>query len=177
MTDATGAAAAAWREGEDGSHPVYEERLGAHWVGWVFSVVVCATIGVAYGHFTGTFWGWVTFVVCQVVAVLVLLANSPLLRVDERVLRAGRARLPRGCIGRVRVLDADAAARLRGPEADPRAYQCTRSWFPLAVAVEVLDPADPHPYWLVSTRHPDRLLTALTDRDTPDALPAPPAGD
>jgi hypothetical protein len=29
------------------------------------------------------------------------------------------------------------------------------------VRIEVLDPDDPTPYWVVSTRHPERLIAAL----------------
>ena len=30
-----------------------------------------------------------------------------------------------------------------------------------SVRVEITDPADPAPYWLLSTRHPDRLARAI----------------
>jgi hypothetical protein len=30
------------------------------------------------------------------------------------------------------------------------------------VKVEITDPADPAPYWLMNTRHPDELARALT---------------
>ncbi len=29
--------------------------------------------------------------------------------------------------------------------------------------MEITDPADPAPYWLVGTRHPDELARALTE--------------
>ena len=32
----------------------------------------------------------------------------------------------------------------------------------LVVRVEITDPADPAPYWLVSSRHPDALAGALS---------------
>ena len=34
------------------------------------------------------------------------------------------------------------------------------------VRVDLNDPADPHPYWLVSTRHPERLADALRQEVT-----------
>jgi cation diffusion facilitator CzcD-associated flavoprotein CzcO len=37
----------------------------------------------------------------------------------------------------------------------------TRSWLPLAVRVEVVDPDDDTPYWLVGTRQPRELAAAL----------------
>ncbi|HEY5420452.1 MAG TPA: DUF3093 family protein, partial [Marmoricola sp.] len=37
----------------------------------------------------------------------------------------------------------------------------TRPYLKAAVRVPVSDPDDPAPYWLVGTRHPDRLAAAL----------------
>ena len=50
-----------------------------------------------------------------------------------------------------------------GVDADARAYLLLRPYLKRAVRVEITDPADPTPYWLVSTRHPDRLAAAVTD--------------
>jgi hypothetical protein len=56
----------------------------------------------------------------------------------------------------------DAGRRdLLGPHADPLGFVVQRPWIPTAVQVVLDDPADPTPYWLVSTRHPDRLAAAL----------------
>ena len=53
-----------------------------------------------------------------------------------------------------------------GVDADARAFLLLRPYLKRAVQVEIADPADPTPYWLVRTRHPDELaaapLTALT---------------
>ncbi len=61
-----------------------------------------------------------------------------------------------------RALDADATRRLAGVEADARAYLLLRPYLKRAVRVDVTDPADPAPYWLLSTRQPDELAAALT---------------
>ena len=45
-------------------------------------------------------------------------------------------------------------AGLRGRGIDPRAYLCQRAWLPAGVKVQVVDPADPTPYWLISSRQP-----------------------
>jgi hypothetical protein len=36
-----------------------------------------------------------------------------------------------------------------------------RAYLKRSVRVEVTDPADPTPYWLVSSRHPEQLAKAL----------------
>ena len=59
-------------------------------------------------------------------------------------------------------LDAAASHRVAGVDADARAYLLLRPYVKRSVQVPVQDPADPAPYWLVSTRRPDRLAAALT---------------
>ena len=50
-----------------------------------------------------------------------------------------------------------------GPGADPRAFLFTRPFLSSVVRVDLRDPADPHPYWLVSTRRPRQLAAALEE--------------
>jgi hypothetical protein len=79
----------------------------------------------------------------------------------ERELRAGPAHLPVSLIGRVDVVTGEAKREALGPQLDPEAFVVHRPWVGPAVRIEVLDPDDPTPYWVVSTRHPERLISAL----------------
>ena len=79
----------------------------------------------------------------------------------DRTLRAGRARIGRADLGAVEVLDAARMAELRGRGIDARAYHCQRGWLPTGVKVDVRDAADPTPYWLISSRRPAALASAL----------------
>jgi hypothetical protein len=82
--------------------------------------------------------------------------------VHDETFRAGRARIPVSVLGRPVALDAQASRRLAGMDADARAYLLLRPYVKRSVQVPVEDPDDPTPYWLVSTRHPDLLVAALT---------------
>ena len=64
-------------------------------------------------------------------------------------------------VGDVVPLDAGGTRRLAGRDADARAYLLLRPYLQRAVRIGIDDPADPTPYWLVSTRRPDRLAAAL----------------
>ena len=75
---------------------------------------------------------------------------------------AGRARLPLWAVGEIAPLGADQARAARGTEADPRAFLLVRGYIGPMVRVGVEDPADPVPYWLVSTRRPDELAKSLS---------------
>ena len=59
-------------------------------------------------------------------------------------------------------LDAETTRLLAGRQADARAYLLLRPYLRRSVRVDVVDPADPTPYWLLATRHPDRLAAALS---------------
>ena len=82
--------------------------------------------------------------------------------VADGVFRAGRAHIEGRHLGAVEALDAEQTRRTAGPEADARAYLVLRPYLKRAVRVQITDPADPAPYWLVSSRRPEELAGALS---------------
>ncbi|GAA4662176.1 DUF3093 domain-containing protein [Streptomyces chumphonensis] len=82
-------------------------------------------------------------------------------RVVAGSLVAGSARIPLSALGEARALDAEEARAWRSHRADPRAFMVLRAYIPTAVRVEVVDPQDPTPYVYLSTRRPQRLVSAL----------------
>ncbi len=148
-------------EGVDGSDVAYRERVHAPWPVWLVTLVMTASLGIAYGYRLGALVGIAFFLAPQALAAWWLLGTAPLVVVDDRVFRAGRARLPLRHVGRIAPLDPDQTREARGTLADPAAYLCTRGWTSHSVLVEVDDPDDPHPYWLVSTRHGHDLAPIL----------------
>ncbi|HVV29895.1 MAG TPA: DUF3093 domain-containing protein [Mycobacteriales bacterium] len=85
-------------------------------------------------------------------------------------LRAGNWRLPAARVRAAATLDA-AQTRAEQRRADSQVYRCTVPWVHSSVMLQVDDPDD-KPLWLISTRHPDRLTSALTDAVSAPA-PAP----
>ena len=160
-------------EGVDGTVVSYRERLHAPWPVWFVAVVLAGSLGIAYGFPLGLTAGVVSFAVVLGLAALLLLGAAPVVVVDDLVLRAGKARLPLRYVGRIAPLTTEQTREVRGPRADPAAYLCTRGWISRSILVEVEDPDDPHPYWLISTRHGERLAPILAaGRD--EHLRAPP---
>ncbi|GAB3592129.1 hypothetical protein GCM10027446_12200 [Angustibacter peucedani] len=129
---------------------------------WVVCGLVAASLGLTVLGALGAVVALGVSLVAVAAVVAALLASSARLEVADGELRAGRAHIPVALLGRVRVLDAARTKALRGPEADARAYLCTRGWIHEAVLVEVVDPQDPTPYWLLSSREPARLAAAIT---------------
>jgi len=102
-----------------------------------------------------------------VVGIVLGLATAPRVEVSDGELRAGSARIPLDLLGPVRVLDREAIRYELGPALDARAYVCLRSWIGTAVRIEVRDPLDPTPYWVVSTRRPESLIAVLAPQSAP----------
>ena len=147
---------------------MHHERLTPPWWGWLLAAFWASTLGIAYGYAISVVVGVVVFIGLFAVAALGLVRLSALVEVTGAGLRAGRAALPASAIGAVTVLDAAAARRVRGVDADSRAFVLLRGWVRGAVTVQVNDPLDPTPYWFVSTRQAEALASALRAASTPN---------
>lgn len=106
------------------------------------------------------------FAIPGAIAVYVLIAGAlmlmaPIVEVRDGSLSAGRARIPVAQLGEVEVLDAEALRRAIGPGTDARAYLLVRGYIHSGVRVAVQDPADPTPYWVITTRRPKSLSAAI----------------
>ena len=101
-------------------------------------------------------------VLVALAGVVWLVAAAPVVAVRDGELWAGRAHVPVTLLGDVVVLATREQLRDElGARLDARAHVLLRSWVPTAVRVALEDPADPTPYWLVTTRRPEELAEAL----------------
>lgn len=71
------------------------------------------------------------------------------------------AHLPTSVISRTAEVPRSAKSAALGRQLDPAAFVVHRAWVGPMVLVVLDDPDDPTPYWLISSRHPDRVLAAL----------------
>lgn len=147
----------------------YRERLWVPWW-WILPAAGLAVL-IAYevGLGVAGIPEWVPFAVLLPVAAAVLLWFS---KTELQVVRrpdgdtelwVGGAHLPTSVITRTAEVPRSAKSAALGRQLDPAAYVVHRAWVGALVLVVLDDPDDPTPYWLVSTRHPDRLLAALHD--------------
>jgi hypothetical protein len=151
-----------WREGTDGERVRYSQRLLPPWWAWVAVLGFVASVAVAYGYAFTVTAGALVGAAGALAAAVLLLGTAPLVRIDERVLRVGRARLPLTHVGRIVPLDQQLSIEARTTRLDPAAHLLLRTATTgTSVMVEVTDPDDPHPYWLFSAKHPQQVATAL----------------
>lgn len=142
--------------------PAFGERLRLSWWMWLPALLVDAIVAfeILIG-FTGL-PAWVPFavVVPLTVAALVWLGRIRVAVTDGEFL-VDDARLPVAVIADVVALDAAGKREALGVGAHPLAFVIQRPWVGPAVQVLLDDPADPTPFWVISTRHPVELATAL----------------
>jgi hypothetical protein len=104
-------------------------------------------------------------VLLPVAAVVLLWFGKAEVRVvggsGETELWVGAAHLPVSVVARSAQVPRSAKSAALGRQLDPAAYVVHRAWVGPMVLLVLDDPDDPTPYWLVSCRHPDRVLAAL----------------
>lgn len=142
--------------------PRYAERLHVPLRWWVQATMFLATVWLAFIVALPAWIAWAaTLVLLAAVFGLFAWVGSVRVAVEDGRLHAGTAQIPVGLVGTVRALDKDQTRRVHGVDADARAFLVTRPYVSRAVQVPIDDPADPTPYWLVSTRHPRKLAAAI----------------
>ncbi len=143
--------------------PTYSERLWVPLWWWLVGVGIAALLALEVDRGIGRTPALVTLVVLIPLVAWVLLWLSRFrVEVRDGELWAGQAHLPREVIARSALVPKTAKSAALGRQLDPAAYVQHRAWVGPMVLVVLDDPDDPTPYWLVSTRHPDRLLAALS---------------
>jgi hypothetical protein len=139
---------------------VYFERLVPSAAGWFGVVAFAAVLAVAL-TVAGPTVAVVTGVVALVVGCAIAWWTSPVVEVRDGILSAGGTSIPTALLGEVVTLDRDGVREQMGTGWDARAFACLRTWTGGAVRMTVLDPEDPTPYWVVSTRRPDDVAAAV----------------
>ncbi|SDL74751.1 Protein of unknown function [Tessaracoccus oleiagri] len=139
----------------------YEERVPAPALWWVIGLGMVASISIAVLAYVDL-WVGLLFSLFAVAAVVVgLLSYTLRITVADGVLTVGRNRLEGEYVGEVAALRGPDADRILGPGADQRNFLATRPYLRDVVRIDLADPADPHPSWLVGTRRPDELAAAV----------------
>jgi Protein of unknown function (DUF3093) len=144
----------------------YRERLWVPWWWWPLGFVPAVLIALEVNQAVASIPRWLPFVLLFVVAAGTLLWLG---RIEIRVtaddgeveLWAGEAHLPVTVIARTAEIPQSAKSAALGRQLDPAAYVLHRGWVGPMALVVLNDVDDPTPYWLVSCRHPERVLSAL----------------
>lgn len=104
---------------------------------------------------------WYVGGVVYVILVVTFLLLAATVSVNGATLTAGHASIPVAMLGSAEALGADALRAAIGPGLDARSYLVVRGWIHRGVRLENIDPADPAPYWIITTRHPQQLIDSI----------------
>lgn len=146
---------------------LYKERQWVPWYWWLFAVGFAALLGAQMGNNRGIWYFVVTFVLAAALLGWFLYSlSSTVVRVEKdsdgtRWLVIGESNLPHTVVSRSMAVPYSAKQSALGPQLDPAAYLVHHSWVAEMALMVLDDPEDPTPYWLVSTKDPEALLTAF----------------
>lgn len=101
------------------------------------------------------------------VGLLILAAEKTALKitVTKGWLLVGPAAIERAFIHNFKALVASEFKRTRGIDADPASYLQIRFWVNSAIKIDLRDPKDKTPYWLISTNRANELAKILNVAD------------
>lgn len=139
----------------------FRERLWPSTSWWI----VAAFLSAMTSLMVYPVWATGAFIVPIVVFGLVALwlrSISAVIIVTDEELIAGSAHIPLRFISGAEAKDDEQSFVERGHGLDVRAFLLIRPWVRTVVKATIDDPADPTPYWLISTRRADELAAALT---------------
>ena len=144
----------------------YRERLRVPLWWWPLGFALAAIIALEVNRGVPGLPDWLPFAVLFAVAAGALLWLG---RIEIQVavgdagveLWAGEAHLPVTVIARSAEVPRTAKSAALGRQLDPAAFVLHRGWIGPMVLAVLDDVDDPTPYWLVSCRHPERVLAAL----------------
>ncbi|MGH3762085.1 DUF3093 domain-containing protein [Actinophytocola sp.] len=144
----------------------YRERLYVSWYWWPLPLLAAGLLAAEVHLGYPGVRAWLPYVVLlPLTALLIWRAGSTSVRVQDGDLWVGKAHLPLRYVGEIQVVSAKDKRKALGPHLDPAAYVLHRGWIGPVVRLRQTDPGDPTPYWVFSTRHPDRLVEALRAGD------------
>lgn len=146
-----------------GTPAVFQERLWPNLWMWIIAagisgagILVFAPISLPAGYTAAG-------VLFAIMAVLLVL-STPTIVVTRDALTVGRATIERRFVGDVEAFRGKDATAERGTRLNGLAYLCIRGWIDPVVRIGITDPSDRTPYWLASSRRPEELAAALSQK-------------
>lgn len=133
-------------------------------VGVYLVVALVLPIGILTAAPFSVVFGVVVSVTVFVGICAALALSAPRIEVSSTTLRVGKARIERRYLGAISAYSGAPARAERGVNLDARAWTLFRGYIDPVVKIEITDPNDPTPYWLVSTRNALELTKVLRKR-------------
>jgi hypothetical protein len=144
----------------------YTEKLTPSIGLYVIAALCIPFFTLTFAPFSVVF-GLVVGVIVFVGASVAMYLTAPRITVSADSFQAGKAKIDRAFIGAVSAFAGNSANAERGVNLDARAWTLFRGYVNPVVKVSLTDTNDPTPYWLVSTRNPQKLAQILRRSELP----------
>ena len=140
----------------------YRERLYTPWWWYVIAAIVAGILAAEFRVAGLEATVWIPFAaLVPLAAVIVWWLGRSRVDIRDGELYVRGAHLPLRYVSGAVALDQRTLRLVVGREGDPAAFVSIRPWVSPGVQVWLDDEDDPTPYWVISTRHPDRLVAVL----------------
>jgi hypothetical protein len=147
-------------EPEKPESPLYKERVLPNFGTFAAVFALLPSIAIISEPFDIRI-GLAVGVVVVITIWTILILRAPTIELSQLELRVGRVGIFRNLIGDAEVISKDRIFLERGPNLDPGAHKVFQGSVKTAIKIAILDPEDPTPYWLISTRKPHKLAELL----------------
>lgn len=144
------------------SDSVYSESLRTP-LWWYLVALGVAALLAAEFHIAGLrLTDWIPYgTMLPLSALIVWAIGRGRVEISGGEIRARGAHIPLQFVSGAVALDTETLRRVVGREGDPAAFVSIRPWIGGGVQLWIDDPDDPTPYWVLSSRHPQRLVAAV----------------
>lgn len=140
--------------------PQYTELVLPKWSSFLPTLGIFPAIWLTFLPINQTIGLW-SGLGATVLIVVLMIAKSARITVTGDTLQVSNAIIERKFISGVEVIEKEDAFVARGRQLDPRAWIHFQGSVSTLARVQVSDPADPTPYWLFSTRNPQKIKEVL----------------
>jgi hypothetical protein len=149
----------------DYGSPIFQEKLSWSWWLWSFTIFMAASLSLAVWAAIGVDAA-ITISLIQL-GLLIFTAQQTALEitVTKGWFLVGPAAIERAFIHNFEALEFKEYKRIRGVDADPASYLQIRFWVNTAIKIDLRDPKDKTPYWLISTNRANELAKVLNVAD------------
>ena len=142
--------------------PQYRETLRTPWWWYPVALSVAILLAAEFQISGYSLTVWIPFITLLPFSVAIVWSiGRSRLTISATELTIRNAHLPLRYVSNAVALDARTLRRVIGREGNPRAFVAIRPWIGPGIQLQLDDPDDPTPYWVISTRHPDRVMTLL----------------
>ncbi len=140
----------------------YRERLRTPWWWYPIALTVAALLAGEF-HVSGLrLTDWIPYgTLLPLSALIVWMLGRGELKITADEVHIRGAHVPLRYISGAVALDEATLRRVVGREGDPAAFVSIRPWIGPGVQLWLDDPDDPTPYWVISSRHPGRVVALV----------------